>query len=244
MVINRYFQEPGVAPVDDRHVLLRVITSEDDTTRERIIRATNSQTPIRVASIRAIDDLHRAIEVHLLPFGYSYERRHNFYKNKGVQKDQIITVDALTQALASGLLHRPADARARVSNLLRDDATYEKMYAPDHDIHVYSQAVQLSKRVERYLRDRGCAASERNNLRQHVATALSVLTLKSLAIDPVRFAQANFAEVSDAQVATATGLVRLVFDDLMQEKDLPQDRVAKSPESTGLLMEMLAQALE
>ncbi|MCL1488228.1 MAG: AIPR family protein [Marinobacter sp.] len=82
--IHRFFTDnPDRLENEERSVLLRVIVPEDEETRDKIIRATNSQTPIPKSSLRATDNIHRKIEDYLKPRGLFYDRRKNFYKNDG-----------------------------------------------------------------------------------------------------------------------------------------------------------------
>src|SRR5439155_14310379 len=66
-----------------RNVLVRVIEADNAESRDRIIKATNSQTVIPPASLRATDKVHRDIEEYLRPFGLYYDRRKHFHKNEG-----------------------------------------------------------------------------------------------------------------------------------------------------------------
>ncbi|WGA84291.1 AIPR family protein [Citrobacter braakii] len=52
---------------NSRSLLVRVIVPETEESRDKIIRATNSQTPIPKASLRATDSIHRDIEDYLKP---------------------------------------------------------------------------------------------------------------------------------------------------------------------------------
>lgn len=47
---------------DTRTILIRVICEENESSRDRIIKATNSQTSIPPASLRSSDEIHRNIE--------------------------------------------------------------------------------------------------------------------------------------------------------------------------------------
>jgi len=61
--IFRYFSNnPDKRDSEKRNILIRVIVPESEETRDKIIRATNSQTPIPKASLRATDLIHRQIE--------------------------------------------------------------------------------------------------------------------------------------------------------------------------------------
>lgn len=61
---------------DERSILVRIIvpSSSDPESRDRIIKATNSQTSIPEASLRATDSVHSNIEASLSPFGLYYAR--------------------------------------------------------------------------------------------------------------------------------------------------------------------------
>ena len=62
---------------DDRCVLVKVIVTHDAAVRDAIIRATNNQTNVELASLHATDKIQRDIEDVLLRHGLFYERRKN-----------------------------------------------------------------------------------------------------------------------------------------------------------------------
>jgi hypothetical protein len=87
--IFRHFSEANTAG-DDRNLLVRVIVPTKPESRDRVIKATNSQTNIPPASLRATDKIHRDIEEHLRPYSLFYDRRKNLHKNEGRPIDQIV----------------------------------------------------------------------------------------------------------------------------------------------------------
>jgi AIPR protein len=89
---------------DDRKLLVRVIVPSDAASRDRVIKAINSQTAVRPASLRATDKIHRDIEEYLRPRGLYYDRRKNYYKNEGKPLDRIIGIPQLAQATMSIVL--------------------------------------------------------------------------------------------------------------------------------------------
>lgn len=54
-------------PALDRAVLVRILVTDDASTRDRVIRATNRQTSVPAASLRATDEIQRDIEAYFLP---------------------------------------------------------------------------------------------------------------------------------------------------------------------------------
>jgi hypothetical protein len=74
---------PDTHPAFDRSVLVRILSTTDSHTRDHVIRATNRQTSVPVASLRATDDVQRQIEAYFEPQGWYYDRRKNYYSNIG-----------------------------------------------------------------------------------------------------------------------------------------------------------------
>lgn len=171
--IYQYFQKIRTDG-DDRNLLVRVIVPAKPESRDRIIKATNSQTYIPPASLRATDKVQRDIEEYLAPFGLYYDRRKNFYKNDGKPLDQVVSISAMAQAVMAIALQRPDTARARPSSLLKDDTDYRVLFDPSHPLALYRVCITLVRRVEAVLRaDSRLSAKDRNNLRYYAALHLA-----------------------------------------------------------------------
>jgi hypothetical protein len=166
---------------DEREVMVRIIVPGKAESSDRIIKATNSQTSIPQASLRATDKVHRDIEEYLEPFGLFYDRRKNMHKNEGRSTEQIIGIPLIAQAIMSISMQRPDDARARPSSLLKRDDDYAKIFSPEHPIELYLVAGKLIKAVQSYLRARDdLQPKDKNNLLFYAAMyAASKLTGKS-----------------------------------------------------------------
>ena len=134
--IHKYFSQYKTEG-DQRNVLVRVIVPSHADSRDRIIKATNSQTAVPPASLRATGKIHRDIEEYLYPRGLYYDRRKNFYKNEGKPRDRIIGIPQLAQATMAIVLARPDNARARPSSLLKRDDDYEQVYNLAYPIALY-----------------------------------------------------------------------------------------------------------
>jgi len=166
---------------DNRNILVRVIgvtqTEDEAQTRNRIIKATNSQTAIQVASLRATDDIQRDIEDYLRLQGLFYDRRKNYYKNEGRPISKIISITYLAQSVIAILLKRPNDARARPSSLLKEDTNYYTIFAANHPMPLYLECIQILKRMESYLTSTftGISSLEVNNFKFHLAMYSSLL---------------------------------------------------------------------
>ena len=77
---------------DERKILVRVMVPTEEESRDRIIKATNSQTVVLLSSLRATDKIHRDIEEYLRPRGLFYDRRKNYYRNEGKPRNKIVGI--------------------------------------------------------------------------------------------------------------------------------------------------------
>jgi len=163
---------------DERSILVRVISEENEEARDRIIKATNSQTSIPPASLRSSDEVHRNIEDFLKANGYFYDRKKNYYKNQGMPVSKIISIPYMAQAMMAITLLKPDSARARPSTLINSNVEYKKIFSLDSPIDVYLKAIHIMKAVEQYLKPDNCGTElERKtitNIKFYVAMMVAV----------------------------------------------------------------------
>jgi len=145
--LYRYFREyPSVG--DSRAILVKVILATDDDIRARIIKATNYQNTVDLASLRGLDKIQRDIEAFLVDRGWFYDRRRNFYKNGGKPFDRIVSMPYLASAVRAIALGDPAKSPRQRSKSLRDDATYEQVFVSSWDLGVYLASLEITRAVE------------------------------------------------------------------------------------------------
>jgi hypothetical protein len=124
--------EPEKEVVRQRHILVRIIDPEADSSRNKIIRATNTQNRIPEASLRSTDEVHRDIEDYFKRHGLFYDRRKNHWRNEGKPRSSIVPIPSLAQSVAAVVLQRPSDARARPSSLINKDPDYQRIFNRDY----------------------------------------------------------------------------------------------------------------
>jgi hypothetical protein len=182
--IQKYFSDAGLqegAIQFSKCVLVRIIVTGDQETRDRVIKATNFQTAIAVASFRATDDIQRNIEAFFLHNGFYYDRRKNYYRNIGKPTDKIISISFLAQAIMSVALREPDNARARPSSLIKADDDYARVFNESIPPDLYITCVELMKHVEALLRiDYGDYTQQaKRNARFHIAMVITAKVLGS-----------------------------------------------------------------
>lgn len=143
-IYKRSKAEPEAGVDDARSVLVKVIQAEDDAVRDRIIRATNSQTSFGPSALRATDKVQRQIEEHLRSKGLYYERRRRHYFNQGFPVESLVSIDQMGQAVLSVLVQAPHIARGEVSRVFEEDL-YDLLFAPSHPIEMYAACLRERK---------------------------------------------------------------------------------------------------
>ena len=221
-----------------RNVLVRVIVPNAAESRDRIIKATNSQTAIPPASLRATDRIHRDIEQYLRPFGLYYDRRKNFYKNEGKPINRIVSIPQMAQAVMAIALRRPDTARARPSSLLKRDAEYQSLFNPQNPIELYRVCAELVKQTEAFLENHADApsAADKNNVKFYVAMAASQEALYNSEPTPTQIATLVGRAVTEAQLEVAYQLVKTEYQSLGAS-----DQVAKGTDLLAQVKERLAE---
>lgn len=227
-IFDVFGRRTGVA--DSRSVLLRVLVPQEEASRDRIIKATNSQTSIPSASLRATDKIHRDIEDFLAARGIYYDRRKNYYKNQGKPVKRIVGIPYLAQAVLACALRDPANARARPSSLLKNDNTYGRIFSETYPLELYFKCASLARKVEDFIRSGACSIDRAhwNNLRFYVAMLLA-LRLAGVPVPSVRkVADIDLTEVTDTVILDCVNEVWQHYSELGAT-----DQVAKGTQLTN-----------
>lgn len=209
--IHRFFAEGGED--DRRAVQVRVLELQDTALRDRVIKATNSQTGIKAASLHATEPFQRKIEDYLEQIGIFYDRRRDHWRNKGKSADVIIGIERLAQSVSAVLLERPHDARGRPTSIMRDEATYEAMFTASTDLRIYKVCAELYFVVNQYLRDnKDIDSVYRNNLRYHLMMSLAWRLNGSRPIYPAALAKLNISSLTGADIADELAHIIKLFN--------------------------------
>jgi hypothetical protein len=210
-----------------RNLLIRVIVPNEQESRDRIIKATNSQTSIPSASLRATDQIHRNIEEYLRSFGLFYDRRKNFHKNEGKHIDKIVSIPQMAQTAMAILLKRPDSARARPSSLLQKDDEYTKLFSEEYPICIYRLCAECYKQVEKFLSsdDMILSAADKNNIKFYLAMVVVSIKLKLASPNISELAPLAGIPFSNEELQAAFELVYANYTRLGAT-----DQVAKGPE--------------
>lgn len=210
----------------ENSVLVRIIETDDPKTRDAIIRATNRQTSVLQASLRATDQVQRDLEQHFLNEGWYYERRKNYYRNQKKPASKIISIPYMAQAMAAIGLSEPGNARARPSSILKSQDAYSRIFDPDLPYETYFWAARTQRSVDDFLKSEK-DASLRTNIRFHVSMLLAGTKLGKQVYSPKELGAINDHSFSSEEIKAAVGKVKQALVDVTSETGLPADRVSK-----------------
>lgn len=237
------FEHLRGAPDDDpsrsRSILVRIIVTEDPPTRDRVIRATNSQTSVSAASLRATDQVQRDLELFFSQRGWFYERRKNFYKNLGRNPERILSIPFMAQSMMAMGLSEPDNSRARPSSLIKRQSDYERLFDPRIGYDIYLFAATTQRHVDAFLKTTGAGANaqERTNLRFHLSTLLVCAALNERVRHPSQLrALLTAAPFSDAEMTTELARLRSWFDEYQRDTGGDPDKIVKSREFVEFLI--------
>jgi hypothetical protein len=145
--IHSYFTKNDVNN-ENRCLTIRVIVTEDEDIKAKVIKSTNSQTSIPPAILSATDPIHRSIEQHFLQNNLYYDRRKNFWKNEGKPKKDIISISYLAQVIKAMIVQQPHISRGKPSTLIKNKDDYKEIFNKDYDLDLYLKAYKIARLIE------------------------------------------------------------------------------------------------
>lgn len=224
-----YTAEPA-DPVFDRLLQVRILVTADQAARDAVIRATNRQTTVPVASLRATDDIQRQIESYFFEHDWFYDRRKNFYRNQGKPVDRIVSIPLLAQSVMAMALGRPDYARARPSSLLKKDSDYRRVFSDNTKLPLYLWLAKTQRQVDEYLQSATVSRSEYTNLHFHLAMLGAVDLVGRVFSKPETLDNAARENVfpSGARLDSLWLSLKEQFEGFQREQRWGPDKTAKS----------------
>lgn len=224
-IFNYFSAHPNMVDQESRNLLVRIIVPQSEDSRDKIIFATNSQTSIPKASLRATDSIHRQIELYFKSRDLYYDRRKNYYKNQGKKSTQIVSVSFLAQCMMSIVLQRPDFARARPSTLLIDDVAYNKLYNDRQNLATFYAAAFIGKKVDLTLR--ACSrysTTNKSDILFYVIYVLCIHILNKKEMTSDDLASIDFEQITEDLILDCAERVNEIYEELGGT-----DKIAKGP---------------
>lgn len=151
--IFNYFKE-NIDKLENegRNILLKIVNTDSINISDMIISSTNRQNAIKPAQLKATDPIQKDIEQLLLKNGIYYERRKNYYKNRGIDKHKIVTLENLAQYLESIYYGNCSGARNNPTTLLKSEKLYNKLFNSSINPKIYTITSEVALKTLECLR--------------------------------------------------------------------------------------------
>ena len=132
---------------DTLKVFVKLVKTENPDTQTDIISATNSQNPVKSASLKANDNIQRNIEKHLHEAGIYYERRDNFYKRQGMTGNKVIGLIKMAQIMHTVVNKEAIVAVNDTTTLFDTETKYNSIFNDKADYEIYKFSTILYQKI-------------------------------------------------------------------------------------------------
>ena len=214
--IHKYFTDNKIE-TENRNVLLRVIKVQDEKSRLNVIKATNSQTNIPPASLRATDPIHRDIEDYLHSKGFYYDRRKNYHKNQGKPVNKIVSIPYLAQIITGLYNQKPDYARARPSTLIKNNSDYQNIFKDNLPLDMYNKGILIQKKVESVLKEFNNPKLSRpqiGDIKFHITMYVGCLLTRKIKPSAEEIGNIDISLMTDEIVKKAIENTFIVYDSM------------------------------
>lgn len=128
-------------------VFVKLVKTENLDIQTDIISATNSQNPVKSASLKANDNIQRNIEKHLHDAGILYERRDNFYKRQGYTGNKVIGLLKMAQIIHTVVNKDAVVAVNDTTTLFDTETKYNSIFNDKADFDLYKFSTILYQKI-------------------------------------------------------------------------------------------------
>ncbi|MBI1294166.1 AIPR protein [bacterium] len=138
-------------------VPVKLIVSQDTEVKNRVIKATNRQTPVKTEELTALTDFQKSLEDYYAAIKGEcqlfYERRSQQYRStSGIEKIRIVSIPNQIRSFSSMFLRLPHQASRYYGTLLK--SIENKIFIPEHPPIAYYVSALALYRFEFYARRR------------------------------------------------------------------------------------------
>lgn len=228
---------------DTRAILVKIVKSSDKETIDKIISATNRQTPVNPALLRATDDTQRKLEMFFDQKGYFYDRRKNFYKNQGKPISKIFAIQSTAQAIHAILNRKPGEARAKPTTLIKTKESYESIFKPEVNFQAYLNCCLVVRNVETRLKNTSLTKEERSLIRTFTYHTSRIFVSETLKKSHPTQNELSSLELSSLTDEVFDSSVEFMKETITEFKTISNTTTSSSISKSGPFEEFLTKKL-
>lgn len=126
--------------IDSLLIPIKIIVTQNEELKNKITKATNSQTSITKEQLEALSSYQKTLEEYYKTFTVSdeklyYERRAGQYRNESIPKSRIVSIRSQIKNASAMFNEKPHDAAGHYSALMKDIGT--KLFMSDDRPSLY-----------------------------------------------------------------------------------------------------------
>lgn len=239
--IFNYLKTKGVQG-EKRSVLVKIIIRDDAAAIDKIIKASNFQTPIPVSSLKATDEFQRNIEEYFKRHDVFYDRRKGYHKLSGKPANRILGIPALAQAVVSIIRQEPHLARAKPASLVKHEEDYSRVFSKSTPLPAYLVCANTLLTAQNVLRaDLGKGMNEiKSNFKHQICYLAVAMSLKKQRFGPTDLILPNPITISVDSILEATRMMEEWVAGYRSNKNITLDGVAKAEGFTEYIRAQLS----
>lgn len=239
--IYNYLTKQGTDD-EKRSVLVKIIIKDDAAAIDKIIKASNFQTPIPLSSLKATDEFQRKIEDYFKRYDVFYDRRKGYHKIAGRPANRIIGIPALAQAIVSILRQEPHLARAKPASLVKQEEDYSKVFSKNTPLPAYLVCANTLLTTQDSLRaDLGKNMNEiKSNFKHQICYVAAALSINKQRFGPIDLIVPAPIVVSPQRILEATKLMVDWVASYRSNRNITLDGVAKAEGFTEFIRNQLS----
>lgn len=140
------YKELGALP-DLLKIFVKLVNTDNLDVQTDIISATNSQNPVKAASLKANDNIQRNIEKHLKKSEIYYERRESYYKRQGYTGNKVIGLLKMAQIIHTVVNKESIVALNDTATLFETASKYDSIFSDSADFDIYTFSSILYQKI-------------------------------------------------------------------------------------------------
>lgn len=122
---NVLYENRNLPDIDEMHIPLKIIVTDNSNIKSKITRATNNQTAVGAVELEALTEFQRNLEYYYqaLPqdnFKLHYERRTNQFKSSDLPMNRIVNRETQIKVFSSMFLDKPHLVAGYYGKLIKD----------------------------------------------------------------------------------------------------------------------------
>lgn len=148
---NILYECRSVEGIDNTMIPVKLIITQDENLRDRIILSTNNQTSIAEEELLALTKFQKRLEDYYASAndGTYYERRNNQYATKGIKKMLIIDIREQIKSFVAMFLDEPHEVSGQFGKVYKERK--KEIFADEHLLDPYYISGLIQCRFKEFL---------------------------------------------------------------------------------------------